>query len=824
MTGPGPGGDPPAPPPSSPLSPEDLNDALFALAEEAPDGIVLFAVEEKGGRRAFRRVYVNREAERVLGASRARLLGRLARQDARPPLGAGLVAFLSEVWNSRGRVERLVEAGSGAEPQIFLYLGHPLGDRVLGIRILDITDRELARREALRRERLLRGVAAAGERLLSRPWHEVLDEVLALLGTHADVSRVYVFRVRAGPTGHVLDHLKEWCAPGITPQLDNPGLTGLDLDAQGLGDWRVAFGAGRPVSARLGDAVPSVRAHLEDQEIHSLLCLPIHIGDRWWGAIGFDQCDHERAWSQGELEVLRSGAALLGAAVERELRLRELEAKDARLAAAVSASRDGFIIITLEGEPVEWNPVAAEILGSVPGEPIAPPDRVFPGLLDALAADPDADGWFEVEGHREGEARPFPAHVSVSAIRVESRDLLALVVRDLTEEKRMEERLWQMEKLDTVGRLAGGVAHDFNNLLTVIRGNADLALEVLNEGRAPEGELEEIARAAAQGARLTHQLLAFSRRQVMQRVPLDLSRIVRETASLIDPLIGDHIRVVLELSSPLPPVLADAGQMEQVLMNLVLNARDAMPAGGVLRIRTREAEEKDPLTGAEPGRWVLLEVVDDGVGMTPEVQRQIFEPFFTTKPQGEGTGLGLATVYGVIKQSQGEILVDSEPGRGTAVQILLPVHLDAGGAIDQQGETDAPRGRGLQPEGVSHGRATILVVGPEASTRRAARAALEGRGMRVLEARTAIAAETMLRESGGAVDLLLTDVVLPGVSGRRLADEATRIRPGLRRVFLSDYSREAMEGQGMIPEGSTVVEKPFSADAVVEAVERELGS
>jgi PAS domain S-box-containing protein len=805
---------------------DPLHKALLALVEESPDGIILFQREGQGEAQDFRRILVNHAAERVLGASRKELLGRSARENPRPPLGQDLVDFLARVANGAGSVERVVELRAGPEPRIFLFRGRLLSDRVLGIRIVDITDREMARREALRKERLLLGVAAASERLLSHSWLEVMDEVMMLLGSHAEVSRAYLFRGRPGPDRLLLDQLTEWCAPGIESQLDNPLLTGLDLDAAGLGDWRRSFEEGRPVNVSAREADPAVRAQLEAQDVRSILVLPIWLGDEWWGAMGFDQCDRERTWAEGELEVLRSAAALLGAAVQREEGARELEARDARVAAAVTASRDGFVIITLEGAPVEWNPAAERILGPAPGGGVGSPEKVFPGLLEALVADPTGGDWLEVEGRR-GDAGPsFPAQVSVSHIRVDSRDLLALVIRDLTQEKRMEERFRQMEKLDTVGRLAGGVAHDFNNLLTVIGGNAELARTILEEGGSPVEELREVCQAADKGGRLTQQLLAFSRRQVMLPRSLDLGAIVQDMAQLLDPLIGDHIQVTLELTPELPPVLADPGQMEQVLMNLILNARDAMPKGGHLTLRTRAVRESGKEGEEGPGTvaWVVMEVEDDGVGMTPEVRKQIFEPFFTTKAEGEGTGLGLATVYGVVKQSQGEIRVASSPGRGTLIQVLLPPfrgRAPGTGDGEDSGRVEEGGG-GVDSTPVPAHPSIVLVADAEASVRRSARKALEARGLRVVEANTATEAEALLRHADPPVDVLLTEVVLPGISGRRLAEEARRHRSSLRWIFMSGHSRDVVEDQGTIPPGSSFLEKPFAPEDVVQAVERAL--
>ncbi len=404
----------------------------------------------------------------------------------------------------------------------------------------------------------------------------------------------------------------------------------------------------------------------------------------------------------------------------------------------------------------------------------------------------------------------------IDAIRSASILLSTAIERQIRDDE-VEGQLWQAQKLDTIGRLAGGVAHDFNNLLTVIRGNTELALEEVRHGQAPGRELEEVAKAAERGARLSQQLLAFSRRQVLQPVPFDLNRAVGELADLFSPLIGDHIEVELELADGLWRVLADPAQMEQVLMNLVLNARDAMRRGGRLLVETANVELDESYVrthlGARAGEYVLLSVTDEGSGIPPSIREKIFDPFFTTKPQGEGTGLGLSTVYGVVKQSDGEIFVYSEPGEGTTFKIYLP-------RLEIPAESRSTARRSPDTDTLD-GDETILIVEDDPAVLAIARRVLRRLGYAIRTAPDAEAALEGLRMEAPP-KLLLTDVVLPGRTGRILAYDAQQLHPGLKVLFMSGYSRHAVVDRGMLEPGLHFVEKPFTPAALGRAVRQAL--
>jgi len=390
--------------------------------------------------------------------------------------------------------------------------------------------------------------------------------------------------------------------------------------------------------------------------------------------------------------------------------------------------------------------------------------------------------------------------------------------RDMTKLKPAEDtvpqsdaHLQQAHKMEAIGRLAGGIAHDFNNLLTIITGYSQLVLSRLREEDLLRGDVVEIRKAAARAASLTQQLLAFSRRQVMVPKVLNLNTIVESVDSMLQRLIGEHIYLVAVLDSALGHVKADAGQMEQVIVNLAVNARDAMPKGGKLTIETSNVDvtSQHTLDGPiVPGCYAKLSVSDTGCGMDSETQTRIFEPFFTTKGQGKGTGLGLATVYGIVKQSEGHIVVDSEPGRGTAFHLYLP-RVDG---LIEVGEQD------IRPLTLPYGTETVLLVEDEPAVRVLIRDSLRLFGYTVLEARHGFEAQLIGSQHTGRIDLLMTDVVMPQMSGRELADGLMRMHQDVKVLYMSGYTEQAMIDQDILNSGNAFLQKPFTPETLARKV------
>ncbi len=381
------------------------------------------------------------------------------------------------------------------------------------------------------------------------------------------------------------------------------------------------------------------------------------------------------------------------------------------------------------------------------------------------------------------------------------------------EQRRLEEQLRQTQRMEAVGLLAGGVAHDFNNLLTAILGTCDL-IDLGNlKGRELSDALDEIRKASDKAATLTRQLLAFSRKQVLQPRRLDLNRTVAEMEKMLRRIIGEDIEFITELAPEIGPVMADPGQIEQVVMNLAVNARDAMPEGGRLFVETGDVHLDEDYArdhaDVTPGRYALLSITDSGIGMTPEEQSRAFEPFFTTKEVGKGTGLGLATVHGVVAQSGGHIWLYSEPGEGTTFKIYLPVDMDA---EERATAPHDPAARDLA------GSETILIVEDEPTVRTLARRVLQRYGYRVHEAENPDQAVRASHRIDGPLHLLLTDVVMPGASGRQLARQLSLERPDLRVLYMSGYTDNAIVHHGVLDPGTSLLEKPFTAEGLARKV------
>jgi two-component system cell cycle sensor histidine kinase/response regulator CckA len=390
------------------------------------------------------------------------------------------------------------------------------------------------------------------------------------------------------------------------------------------------------------------------------------------------------------------------------------------------------------------------------------------------------------------------------------------IARDVTERKQLEAQLRQAQKMEAVGQLAGGVAHDFNNLLTAITGYSDLTLRKLKAEDPLRHNIEEIKKAGERAAALTRQLLAFSRKQVLQPKVLDLNAVVSEMEKMLHRLIGEDIDLKASLRPDLGRIKADPGQVEQVLMNLVVNARDAMPRGGRLTIETEnvylDEEYARQHVAIKTGPYVMLAVSDTGTGIDEETRARIFEPFFTTKEAGKGTGLGLSTVYGIVKQSGGTIWVYSEVGRGTTFKVYLP-------RVD-----DGPQeyARGSESEEGLHGTETILLAEDEELVRKLAREVLEMFGYKVLEASNGGAALLICERHEGEIHLLLTDVVMPEMSGRELADRLAKLRPEMHVLYMSGYTDNAVVHQGVLDAGTDFIQKPFAPEALASKIRKVL--
>jgi two-component system cell cycle sensor histidine kinase/response regulator CckA len=479
--------------------------------------------------------------------------------------------------------------------------------------------------------------------------------------------------------------------------------------------------------------------------------------------------------------------------------------------AALNAAANGIVITDLDGT-IEWvNPAFSAVTGYRRDEAIGknPRDLVRSGAhSDSFYAEMwrtliSGRVWRGELVNRRKDGTHYTEEQTITPVRNEEGEITHFIgiKRDLTEEKRLQEQFLQAQKMEVVGRLAGGIAHDFNNLLTVINGTTSMVLMALSADSPLRADFELIDQAGGRAAALTRQLLAFSRKQVLAPMVLNLGQHVKNTASILRRLIGEDIKLVVDVAADVHNVLADPGQLEQVLMNLAVNGRDAMPHGGTLTIaaynfNVDHASTEDP-ADLTAGPYVVVKIADTGVGMSPEIRTRIFEPFFTTKENGKGTGLGLATVYGIVKQSAGSLSVESEPGRGSSFKVFLP-------SVEAVATAESPAAALL-----ARGNETVALVEDEPDLRDMAMRMLEAAGYIVLPATSSADALSILEHHEGQIHLLFTDVVMPDMSGPSLVAAAVKLRPGIRFLLTSGYADESKLSDSLLADPRCFIAKPY---------------
>jgi PAS domain S-box-containing protein len=612
------------------------------------------------------------------------------------------------------------------------------------------------------------------------------------------------------------------------------GHFGQPLPLEGGGTTARVIREGRTIRVPVVDAHtlasefrPEDVPTLSRLEVRSLLVVPLQVRKRTVGALAISRHGDNRTPFSAEdelfAETLANHAALalrnaqLLESVQRELDERKkAEAETKKFVALVQRSREFIAMASFDGRVLFVNAAGRELLG------VRPDDDLANIPLSAFHTD---DGMKRAEviraiGHWEGEGqlRHFttgeliPTQVSSLVLRsLEGEPLcFATVQRDLRETRRLEERLRQAHKMEAIGQLAGGVAHDFNNLLTVILGYSHLLLDAAPEGAASQGEVREIHKAGERAAALTQQLLAFSRQQLLEPRVVDLNQVLRGMSEMMQRLLGEDVVLKLELEEKLGKILVDPSQMEQVVLNLAVNARDAMPSGGALTLTTGNIDltgQRAKTSGMAAGPYVMLSVRDTGTGMDPDTTNRIFEPFFTTKAKGKGTGLGLATVFGIVEQSRGHIVVTSALGKGTVFDVYVP-------RTEQSVVSIAPQRANIEPRG----NETILLVEDDSQVRGLMSSVLKQAGYQVLEAAEPVAALARAEQAQGAIDLLLTDVVMPGMSGRELARRLSALRVQTKVLYVSGYAEDALGHHGVLDPGIALLRKPVTPVALQRRV------
>jgi len=537
------------------------------------------------------------------------------------------------------------------------------------------------------------------------------------------------------------------------------------------------------------------------------------------GVLVVQHYQNEHAYDQRDLEFLDSVGGHIALAIERRRAEEELRKSESMLSLLFEHNPLPTWLYDVESlRFLRVNQAAVGQYGYSQEEfermtileirPAAEREKVATHLMQLNAESEEHAFWL----HQGKDGKTFEVELISHELLYAGRRVRLVVAQDISERRHLELQLRQSQKMEAVGRLAGGVAHDFNNLLMVIKGHTELLLGALAPGDSIARKIEQIDRSADRATTLTRQLLAFSRLQVLQPQIINLNSVVEEMGKLLPRLIGEDIELILRPDQKLGTIRADASQMEQVIMNLAVNSRDAMPTGGKLLIGTRNCDLDQSYTAShplmKPGSYVLLDVTDTGTGMDEETQAHIFEPFFTTKEKGKGTGLGLATVYGIVKQSGGFIWVYSELGKGTSFKIYLPRVNEA------EVHVGAPKPVAELPVGTE----TVLLTEDEQDVREIAREFLESGGYKVIEAKNGREAITIAAEHRGKIDLLVTDMVMPGMTGQELAVHLQQEHPGVSVVFMSGYSEHAATEMANADPSVRLLTKPFSRSAILRTV------
>lgn len=755
--------------------PEDIDSAesvFRALVEQSLAGIYLI--------QDYRFVYVNPKLAEIFGYTQQEVLSlgalELVAEEDRPLVAENIRKRLTGQmqtahYSFRGRrkdgSQILVEVQGGRTE----FQGKPA---ILGV-LLDITDRQRAQ-EALRES--------------EQKYRELVEKINdAIYATDENGIITYMSPAAEQITGYSLDELIGHHFSEFIYEEDLPGLTESFR--------RSLAGISEPYEYRIrtkGGQIRWVRSHGR----------PIPSEGRVIGLRGVlsDITDRKRA--------------------EEAVRLAEERHRQ-----LIQNAVYGIYRSSLDGKFLEVNPALVQMLGYDSAEELLAVDMASDIYLDPNERHRLIEQYREV-GRIEGvEVRWKRKDGSPITVRLSGRTLhdergrlegFEMIVEDVTERRLLEEQLRQAQKMEAIGQLAGGIAHDFNNLLTAIIGYAEVLLMRLDPASDLYQFASQIKGASEQAASLVKQLLAFSRKQLLQPKVIDLNQLIKTSAKMLSRLIGEDIEMELVLDPGLGKVKADPVQIEQVIMNLAVNARDAMPHGGKLTLETKNVYLDEDYArrhlGVRPGHYVLMAMSDTGVGMDQETLSHIFEPFFTTKEKGKGTGLGLSTVYGIVKQSGGNIWVYSEPGKGTTFKIYLP-------RVEQEADPIEIKPR---PDEVPTGSETILLVEDDAAVRHLAREILQMSGYTVLEASSGVEALHIIESYGGQIDLMLTDVVMPQMSGPELVAQAASRRPQMKVLYMSGYSENIIAHHGIVDPGIHFLPKPFTPEALALKVREVLDS
>lgn len=750
------------------------------LFREMLDGFALHEIicDENGEPVDYRFLDVNPAFERLTGLSVADVVGRTVLE---------VLPQTERIWiETYGRVALTgepihFEDFSQSLDRHFEVTAFSPAPRQFAAIFIDVTERKRASLALQHRDALLEALSyVTGSFLEAESLEEVIQPALQRLGEAAGVSRTYLFQNEEAEDGDLLTTQRfEWCASGVTPQLDNPVLQRGSYRALGFTRWIDILAQNEIVSGHVKDFPDAERQLLTAEDVLSIMIVPVFVERRWWGFLGFERCDAEYLWSDAEIESLRAVSRALGVTIENLASRSRIVQQADEMAWIMNGVPEGLLLLDNAGTVLSANPRARQYLEWLAGDAQCSRVEVLGDrrLASLLTSPTERWGHLVKAGQRTFEVlAQLVEHAPAPASWV-------LVMRDITDELFVQEQLQRQARLAAIGQLAAGIAHDFNNLMSVIILYAQMTAQANDVDESSRERMHVIVEQSQRAVQMIRQILDFSRRTTIERHPLDLLPLFKEQLKLLQRMLPESIQISLETRLNECFVLGDPTRLEQVLMNLVLNARDAMPDGGKLSIglaMTEFAREKEaPLPGMAPGQWVRLTITDNGVGIAPEHLDHIFEPFFSTKPVGVGTGLGLPQVHGIIGQHNGFIGVESTAGIGTVFSIYLPAL-----AMLQPGSAETPT---VTHFANGHGE-TILVVEDEEALRHTLTEVLTQWNYQVVAVGNGQEALNALND-GLRPDLILSDVVMPEMSGLALFKAMRQRQLDIPLIFLTGHLR-----------------------------------
>ena len=803
------------------------DDSLRAFFDTLSLGVQLYRLEQDG-----RLVLTagNAAADRILGMVHGSQVGRTLEEIFPALVGTEVAAYYRRLCSQGGDWRRdQVDLGGTCATATFDVHAFSIAPGAMAVVFASATESPWAKTELESRLNVERLMATVSSVFLKADHvDEAISEAIAIVGRLRKADRVYL--IQYDESSPLMSNTHEWCADGIEPQCQN--LQHVDVDT--FPWWMEQLRRGATIVIPDVSAMPPEaareRAALAAMDIQSLVVLPVYMGGRLLGFLGFDYVRSPCLPADEDVVLLRRFAEIIGSALWRQRSEDALRTSEEKYANLFQQSKDGVLIHDLDGNIIDANRRALEMLGyernMILGKKIAdlhPPEaieisrRAFEWIREAGVIT------FEVMFQR-GDGRVFPAEVFASLFEVSGRRLVQGIIHDISgrlqdkeDRRRLEERLRQSEKMEAIGELAGGIAHDFNNMLAVIQGNAELLLMSLPKGSEQAELVDQIFMAGKRVANRTRQLLEFARKTEFQRIHVDLNAVIHEVIGLLEHGVDRRIEIVSDLAAPQATVLGDPAWLQTALLNLGLNARDAMPEGGRLTFGTRNVtfttlDIGDMTPDLVPGLYVEISVTDTGVGMDKNVQSRIFDPFFTTKETGKGTGLGLALVYSCVKSHQGTIRVYSEPGHGSTFRFYLPVMPSM--------EPPAPP---PDDDELVMGHGHVLLVDDEQLVRRFAEVAIRNLGYTVSVCSDGEEAIAFFRRHHHEIALVILDLIMPKMTGVDVFRELQRIDPNVKVLIASGFSHADIAEEIMKAGAVGFIKKPFQIDRLSQEIGRHIG-